>query len=72
MVETTGNTSIEINATPEAVYAILPDLTRISDLSPECYKAEWEGAARCQIPRLQRQRRQQMGRRLRWRRRRPS
>ena len=42
MVETTGNTSIEINATPDAVYAILTDLTRISDLSPECYKAEWE------------------------------
>jgi hypothetical protein len=25
------------------VYAILTDLSRISELSPECYKAEWEG-----------------------------
>ena len=45
MVETTGDTSIDIEATPEAVYAILTDLTRISELSPECYKAEWEGDA---------------------------
>ena len=45
MVETTGKTSIEINATPDAVYAIQTDLTRISDLSPECYKAEWEDDA---------------------------
>ena len=45
MVETTGNTSIDIDASPETVYAILTDLTRISELSPECYKAEWEGDA---------------------------
>ena len=45
MVETTGDTSIDIEASPEAVYAILTDLTRISELSPECYKAEWEGQA---------------------------
>lgn len=45
MVETAGDTSINIEATPEAVYAILTDLTRISELSPECYKAEWEGGA---------------------------
>ena len=43
MVETTGETSIDIEASPESVYAILTDLTRISELSPECYKAEWEG-----------------------------
>ena len=45
MVATTGETSIEIGASPEAVYAILPALSRISELSPECYKAEWEGGA---------------------------
>ena len=45
MVETTGDTSIYIEATPDDVYAILTDLTRISELSPECYKAEWEGDA---------------------------
>ena len=43
MVETTGATSIDIRVSPDAVYAILTDLTRISELSPECYKAEWEG-----------------------------
>ena len=42
MVETAGATSIDIEASPEIVYAILTDLTRISELSPECYKAEWE------------------------------
>jgi hypothetical protein len=43
MVETAGTTSIEIEVNVETVYAILTDLTRISELSPECYKAEWEG-----------------------------
>ncbi len=42
MVETAGTTSIDIKVSPDAVYAILTDLTRISELSPECYKAEWE------------------------------
>ena len=45
MAETTGSTSIEINASPQEVYALLTDLTRISEVSPECYKAEWEGGA---------------------------
>lgn len=42
MIETTGSASIEIEASPDAVYAVLSDLSRISELSPECYKAEWE------------------------------
>lgn len=45
MVETTGNASIDIEASPETVYAILTDLSRINELSPECYKSEWEGDA---------------------------
>jgi len=45
MAETTGSATIEIDATPDAVYGILTDLSRISDVSPECYKAEWEGGA---------------------------
>ncbi len=45
MVETVGATSIDIEASPEIVYAILTDLTRISELSPECYKAEWENGS---------------------------
>lgn len=42
MVETTASTSIDIAASPEAVYGILTDLSRISEISPECYKSEWE------------------------------
>ena len=42
MVETTASTSIDIAANPEAVYGILTDLSRISEISPECYKSEWE------------------------------
>lgn len=45
MVETTGTNSIEIDAAPETVYNILTDLSRISELSPECYRAEWEDGA---------------------------
>ncbi|MEL6982138.1 MAG: SRPBCC family protein [Actinomycetota bacterium] len=45
MVETAGSASVEIEASPAAVYAILTDLSRISELSPECYRAEWEGDA---------------------------
>ncbi len=42
MVETTGNASIEIAASTEHVWGVLTDLSRISELSPECYKAEWK------------------------------
>ena len=45
MSETTGEASIDIGASPDAVWAILTDLSRMSELSPECYKAEWEGGA---------------------------
>ena len=37
MVETAGDTTIDIEASPESVYAILTDLNRINELSPECY-----------------------------------
>lgn len=45
MVATTGSASIEIDASPEVVYAVLSDIGRISELSPECYKAVWEDGA---------------------------
>ena len=45
MAETTGSASIDIAASPNEVYAVLTDLSRISEISPECYKAEWEGGA---------------------------
>ena len=45
MTDTTGSASIEIAAGPQEVYELLTDLSRISELSPECYRAEWEGGA---------------------------
>lgn len=41
-METTGSATIDIAASPDVVWGLLTDLTRISELSPECYKAEWE------------------------------
>jgi len=45
MAETTGSATIEIAASPQAVYDVLTDLSRISEVSPECYQAEWEDGA---------------------------
>lgn len=45
MVETTASATIDIEASADAVYGLLTDLSRISELSPECYRAEWEGGA---------------------------
>ncbi len=40
-----GEATIHIDATPEAVYALVSDITRMGEYSPECVKAEWvEGA----------------------------
>ncbi|MEM8926133.1 MAG: SRPBCC family protein [Actinomycetota bacterium] len=41
MIETTGTTTVDIEADPQAVYDILTDLSRVGELSPECYRAEW-------------------------------
>ena len=39
-METTGQSSIEIDAPPEEVYALISDLTRMGDWSPECYRVD--------------------------------
>ena len=40
-----GQATIQIQAPPEKVYAMLSDVTRMGEWSPECVKAEWiEGA----------------------------
>ena len=36
-----GQQSIEISATPERVYGVVSDLTRMGELSPECRRVEW-------------------------------
>ncbi len=50
MAETTGSARIEINASPSHVWAILTDLARINEISPEVYKARWNDDATGPIP----------------------
>jgi polyketide cyclase/dehydrase/lipid transport protein len=41
-----GERTIEIAAAPEQVYAVVSDLTRMGEFSPECCRVEWlDGAA---------------------------
>ena len=40
-METKGSDSIDIAASPERVYNLLIDLTRIGEISPECAEAAW-------------------------------
>lgn len=41
---TTGTTSIHIDAPPEHVYALISDVTRMGEWSPETYRCQWLGA----------------------------
>ena len=36
-----GQESIDIGATPEVVYDLITDVTRMGEWSPECYRCEW-------------------------------
>ncbi len=38
---TTGSASVDVAATPAQVWALVSDVTRIGEISPECYRAEW-------------------------------
>jgi hypothetical protein len=38
---TTGEASIEILGSPEDVYDVVADVTRMGERSPECYRCEW-------------------------------
>jgi hypothetical protein len=40
-METKGSDSIEIAASPERVYNLLIDLSRVGEISPECAEASW-------------------------------
>ena len=45
MVQRTGETSLHVEAPPEALYALVADVTRMGEWSPETVRAEWvEGA----------------------------
>ena len=38
-----GQATIEIAASPESVYDLIADITRMGEWSPECYRCEWAG-----------------------------
>lgn len=38
-----GSTEITIDASPDEVYAVISDVTRLGEFSPECYACEWNG-----------------------------
>ncbi len=40
-----GSASIRVDAAPEVVWALIADITRMGEWSPECVKAEWVGDA---------------------------
>jgi uncharacterized protein YndB with AHSA1/START domain len=40
-----GRATVHINAPPEKVYAMITDVTRMGEWSPECVRAEWIGGA---------------------------
>jgi uncharacterized protein YndB with AHSA1/START domain len=40
---TTASATIDIDAPPSAVYALVADITRMGEWSPECARCEWTG-----------------------------
>ena len=40
-----GTATVHIDATPEAVYDLVSDITRMGEWSPETYRVEWKGGA---------------------------
>lgn len=40
-----GHTSLHVDAPPDVVYALVSDVTRTGEWSPECYRARWLGGA---------------------------
>jgi uncharacterized protein YndB with AHSA1/START domain len=40
-----GRASIDIAASPELVFDLIADVTRMGEWSPECYRCEWLGGA---------------------------
>lgn len=42
--------SIDIDASPETVYALVSDLPSMGRWSPECYRCDWKGGATAAAP----------------------
>lgn len=45
-----GTASIEIIATPELVYRLITDITRMGEWSPECYRCTWLDGTDAAVP----------------------
>lgn len=45
-----GSASIIVNASPDEVYAVVSDVTRLGGLGPECYAWEWNDEAAKPVP----------------------
>jgi uncharacterized protein YndB with AHSA1/START domain len=41
----TAEVSVQVAASPEAIYALVSDLPRMGEWSPECYRCTWLGGA---------------------------
>lgn len=46
----TAEVSIDVQAPPEAVYALVSDLPRMGEWSPECVRCDWQGGATAAAP----------------------
>jgi hypothetical protein len=44
-IGTTGQASVHVNATPESVYELVSDVTRMGEWSPETVQCRWLGGA---------------------------
>jgi uncharacterized protein YndB with AHSA1/START domain len=42
--------SVKISASPEAIWAVISDVTRVGEWSGECRRCEWVGDARAPVP----------------------
>jgi hypothetical protein len=43
---TTDRQTLQVEASPERVYDLVSDVTRMGDWSPECYRCEWTDGAK--------------------------
>jgi uncharacterized protein YndB with AHSA1/START domain len=62
----TGAAEVVVDATPEAVWAVLADVTRIGEWSHECRGAEWLDGATAAAPGVRFRGRNRVGALVRW------
>jgi len=65
-MRTSGEMSVRIEADPESLYALIADVTRIGEYSPECRRAHWLGGADRAVPGARFRGRNVAGPLLRW------